>query len=386
MANRVAIIGVGQTYHTSKRPDVCIPELCNEAIRAALKDAELTIKDIDAVVTGNMELFEGRYHQDLWQVDYVGSYHKPGFRVTTGGTTGGTLACTAFFCSASGLFDVVMAVTFEKQSEGDSRAGLKTVADPLWDRWISTGAIGTFARLGTWYMKESGATEEHAALVRLKADRNACLNPHAHLKLHLNTVEDVLKSEMLVPPLRRLDMCPTSEGACAIIVASEKKAKKLSRKPVWVKDWVEVHNEMRYNRGDPVSLENLEKAALTIYKRNGITNPRHDISVAEIYEPSTWAELVWYEAFNFCDKGEAYKLIERGATNRDGEFPVNPSGGVIATNPIGATGMIRVAEAALQIRGDAGAHQVDREVKRTFTTAWGGSSWTVAHLLSKTLD
>ncbi len=99
MTNRVAIIGVGQTYHTSKRPDVCIPELCNEAIRAALKDAELTIKDIDAVVTGNMELFEGRYHQDLWQVDYVGSYHKPGFRVTTGGTTGGTLACTAFFCS-----------------------------------------------------------------------------------------------------------------------------------------------------------------------------------------------------------------------------------------------------------------------------------------------
>jgi acetyl-CoA C-acetyltransferase len=122
-----------------------------------------------------------------------------------------------------------------------------------------------------------------------------------------------------------------------------------------------------------------------IYKRNGITKPRRDLDLAEIYEPSNWEEMNLYEHFHFCEKNEGWKLIEQGVTEMEGELPVNPSGGVIATNPIGATPTIRVAEAALQIRGDAGEHQVPKEVKTALASALGGPNWTVLTLLKRSL-
>ena len=386
MARRAAIVGIGQTYHRSKRPDVNIGELCGEAVRAALKDAEISPKEIGAFIVGNMELFEGRYMQDMWQADYIGAVGKPEIRVTTGGTTGGSLACVAFEYVTSGVFDLVMALGFEKQSEGDTRAGLKTVADPLINRWQTTGAIGYFARVATFYIKETGAPEDAGSRVRLRLAKHAARNPYAHLRLDLESVEQVMKSPYLVPPLRQYDMCPTSEGACAIIVASEEKAAKMARKPVWVVDWTSVHKEMVYVRGGRHSTADLEMAASKLFKRNGITKPMEDICVAEIYGPATWAELEWLESYGFCDKGQAWRLEEKGHFDWNSAFPVNPSGGVVCTNPIGATALIRVAESALQLRGDAGERQIERKPTKGFSSAWGGSGWTVAHLLSATKD
>ncbi len=385
MAERVAIVGVGQTYHRSRRPDVNQVELMNEAVRAALDDAQLTLRDIDAVVMGNMELFEGNYLVDMWASDGIGSYLKPGMKITTGGTTGATVSCAAFNHAASGLFDVVLAVAFEKQDEGDTTAGLNSVSDPLWRRWIATGAMGAFARVGRDYIRRTGCKEEHAAMLRVKADKGACRNPYAHLKLNL-TIEDVMNSRMLMWPMRLLHMCPTSVGAAALVVASEKRAKQITKKPVWVKDWVTVHEESAttWSMVRPGETS-LEKASRLIYQRNGITKPAEEIDVAEIYEPSIWGELAWYEQYHFCEPGEGWRWAEKGVTDMEGEFPVNPSGGVVATNPIGATAMIRIVEAALQVRGDAGEHQVSRPVRTAFTTAWGGSNWTVATLLTKSL-
>jgi acetyl-CoA C-acetyltransferase len=386
MARRAAIVGIGQTYHRSRRPDVNIGELCNEAVRAALDDAELPAAEIQAFIVGNMELFEGRYDQDMWQADFIGAVGKPGIRVTTGGTTGGTLACVAFEYVASGLFDLVMAMGFEKQFEGDTRAGLKTVSDPLWNRWLTTGAIGYFSRQARFYMRESGAPESAGSMVRLRLAEHARRNPHAHLRLQLQSVDEVMKSPYLIPPLRQMDMCPTSEGACAIVVASEERAMRMARRPVWVRDWVSVHKEALYVRGGRHSVADLEMAASRLFRRNGIQRPRDEIAMAEIYAPSTWAELEWLEAYGFCDKGQAWRLEEKGCFRWDREFPVNPSGGVVCTNPIGATALIRVAEAALQMRGDAGERQIAREPTLALSTAWGGSGWTVAHLLSARRD
>jgi acetyl-CoA C-acetyltransferase len=365
---------------------VNIGELCTEAVRAALEDAEIPAGDIQAFVLGNMELFEGRYDQDMWQADFIGAVGKPGIRVTTGGTTGGTLACVAFEYVASGLFDLVMAIGFEKQFEGDTRAGLKTVSDPLWNRWLTTGAIGYFSRQARFYMRESGAPETAGSMVRLRLAEHARRNPHAHLRMQLQSVEEVMKSPYLIPPLRQMDMCPTSEGACAIIVASEEKAKRMARRPVWVRDWISVHKEALYVRGGRHSVADLEMAASHLFRRNHIRRPREEISVAEIYAPSTWAELEWLEAYGFCEKGQAWRLEEKGCFHWNSEFPVNPSGGVVCTNPIGATALIRVAEAALQMRGDAGERQIARKPTLAFSSAWGGSGWTVAHLLSAGRD
>ncbi len=389
MPNRVAIVGIGQTYHKSKRPDVNQPEMVAEAVRAALADAQLSIRDIEGMFFSNMETFEGIFLPDHGMTSEVGAYGKPGLKVCTGGTSGGSVVCEGFYFVASGLYDLIMVIGFEKQDCGDTTAAISAAATPLWGKGATTGAIGEFAKQALSYMETSGATEEHAAMVRLKADRNACRNPHAHLRLGLKSIDDVLQSAYLVWPLRILDFCPQSCGACALIFASEKRAKKITKKPVWIADVETVHQEpfRAGTFGDPTGKETYTQhvACERLYKRNGITNPRKDIDMAEIYEPSNWEEMNLYEHFHFCDKGEGWKLIEKGVTEIEGEFPVNCSGGVIATNPIGATPTIRVAEAALQIRGDAGEHQATKDIKTALTSALGGPNWTILTLLRRSL-
>ena len=389
MPNRVAIVGIGQTYHTAKRPDVNQPELVREAVTAALADAQLSIKDIESVFFSNMETFEGIYLPDHGMAAEVGAFGKPGLKVATGGTSGASVVSEGFYFVASGLYDVALVIGFEKQDCGDTTAAISAAATPMWGKGATTGAIGEFAKQALSYMETSGAKEEHAAMVRLKADRNACKNKYAHLKLGLKSVEDVLKSPYLVWPLRFLDFCPQSCGACALILASEKRAKKITKKPVWIADIETVHQEpfRAGTFGDPTGRETYTQhvACERLYKRNGITKPRRDIDMAEVYEPSNWEEMNLYEHFHFCGKNEGWKLVEKGITEMEGEFPVNPSGGVIATNPIGATPTIRVAEAALQVRGDAGEHQVAKDVKTAIASALGGPNWTVLTLLKRSL-
>ena len=380
---------MGQTYHTGKRPDVNQAEMVGEAVRAALADAQLSIKGIEGVFFSNMETFEGIYLPDHGMAAEVGNFGKPGFKVCTGGTSGGSVVVEGFYMVASGLYDLALVIGFEKQDCGDTTAAISAAATPVWGKGATTGAIGEFAKQALSYMETSGAREEHAAMVRLKADRGACRNPYAHLKLGLKSVDEILKSGYLVWPLRLLDFCPQSCGACALIFASEKRARKITKKPVWIADVEVVHQEpfRAGTFGDPTGKEVYTQhvACERLYKRNGITNPRKDIDMAEIYEPSNWEELNLYEHFHFCEKNEGWKLIEKGITEIEGEFPVNCSGGVIATNPIGATPVIRVAEAALQIRGDAGERQVTRDVKTALATALGGPNWTVLTLLRRSL-
>ncbi|MBW1945881.1 MAG: thiolase family protein [Deltaproteobacteria bacterium] len=387
MANKVAIVGIGQTYHKSNRPDVNMQEMVGEAVRAALEDAQLGLKDIDATFHSNMETFEGIFLPDHIMAAEMGGFGKPGFKVATGGTSGGSVVCEGFYMIASGLQDVIMVVGYEKQDCGDTTAAITAALVPSWSKGAATGAIGEFAKQALSYMETSGAKEEHAAMVRLKADKGACRNPYSHLKLGLTSIDQVLESGYLVWPLRFLDFCPQSCGACVLILASEEKAKKITKKPVWLADVEVVHQEpfKAGTFGDPTGTETYTQqvACENLYKRNGITNVRKDIDLAEIYEPSNWEEMNLYEHFHFCEKGEGWKLIEKGVTEMDGEFPVNPSGGVIATNPIGATPIIRVAEAALQIRGDAGEHQATRDVKTALASALGGPNWTTLALLKR---
>ncbi len=389
MPNRVAIVGIGQTHHTARRPDVNQPEMVAEAVRAALADAQLSIKDIEAVFFSNMETFEGIFLPDHGMTAEVGAFGKPGLKVCTGGTSGGSVVCEGFFFVGSGLYDLVMVIGFEKQDCGDTTAAITAAATPVWGKGAATGAIGEFAKQALSYMETSGAKEEHAAMARLKADRNACRNPYAHLRLGLKSVDEVLQSAYLVWPLRILDFCPQSCGACALIFASEQRARKITKKPVWIADVETVHQEpFRAGVfGDPTGTETYTQhvACERLYGRNGITNPRKDIDMAEIYEPSNWEEMNLYEHLHFCEKGEGWKLIEKGITEMEGEFPVNCSGGVIATNPIGATPVIRVAEAALQIRGDAGEHQATKDIKTAIATALGGPNWTILTLLKRSL-
>lgn len=374
----VAIVATGQTKHAARRLDVSIPEMVREAVDDCLDSKGLSFGQIDAVVVGNMELFEGINQPELWMVAALGAVGKPVYKMNTGGTVGASAAICAEHLVRSGLHDVVLAVGYEKQSEGETQTAITTVGDPAWERSVMAGAIGNFAVMASTYVDRSGVTPEQAAKVAVKARTNACLNPYAHLQIPDITIEQVVNSRVLAEPLRLLDMCPQSDGACAVVVASEEKAKRMTPHPAWIVATSTAHDQ-QFMGDSPARIadhRSLQAASQKAYAKAGITNPSEQLDVVEVYEPATYAELAMCENLGLCPPGEGGTLIDEGVTEMDGPLPVNPSGGVLATNPVGATALIRVAEAALQTMGEAqGGHQIPG-VNWALATGYGGNAWT----------
>jgi acetyl-CoA C-acetyltransferase len=379
---RAAIVATGQTDH-GRRFDASLAEIAREAIDRCLESRGLGFEDIDAVIAGNMEMFEGIYLVDQLYAGALGALGKPLYKLNTGGTVGASVALACYHMVAAGRHRRVLGVGFQKQSDGSTQAAITTVGDPIWERAVMAGAIGNFASMASTYIAESGVTPEQAAKVAVKARRNACLNPHAHLKMPEVTVEDVLASEMLAHPIHRLDMCPASDGACAIVMAAEDLVADLADRPAWVHAVATAHDQ-QYMGDSPKRLavmRSLQAASKKAYALAGIEDPLRDFDVAEIYEPATYAELAMCENLGFCPMRAGGKLIDDGVTLIDGQLPVNPSGGVLSTNPVGATAMIRVAEAAMQVMGEAGAHQIP-DVNTALATGYGGNAWTDVMILS----
>jgi len=374
MARPVAILGTGQTYHTKARADVHQGELVLEAAEAALLDADLSFEDIDAIVLTNMELFEGRSMPDLWCGEFAGGLGKPLMKVATGGTSGTSGAMAGLVQAASGVFDKVLVVGWEKHSEGSTQAGM-SLLDPTWDRQIASGAIGNFALSISQYVSGRGVTPEQAAMVAVKARRNGAKNPHTHVKDAGLTVEKVLASPVLAEPVHLLDMCPQSDGAAALVIGAGNITDRYPH-AAWLKAMATRHDQPFIGDHDQrlLKMRTLRSAAEEVYRKVGIKDPMTDFDVAEIYEPVTYAELAWYEALSFCKDGDAGKLIESGETELTGKLPVNPSGGVLCSNPVGATGVIRVVEAAKQIHRKAGDYQVDG-VRQALVTGYGVYAW-----------
>jgi acetyl-CoA C-acetyltransferase len=388
----VAIIGIGQTSLSSHKEDQNQVEMVQEAVINALKDANLTINDIDCIVHGNMELFEMQFAPDLWHSLGTGARGKDEYRITTGGTTGMTLVCAADNLVASGLYDTVLALGMEKLQEGNTTGGITNMADPLWFRNLQTGALtGTTA---TEMINEFGEERAKRAAIkyRIMMDKHAGLNPRAHRRFGLEyeqAPELAATSPQLVGELRLIHMCSQSDGACAMIFTSEEKAKKGTAKPpVWIRDHIQAHREETIpNIFGYVKPEMTHHyCARKLYERNGITNPVEYFDVFEMYDPSAWWALDWLREFFLLKGDEHIRMLENGDFDLDGRIPINPSGGVIASNPIGATAMLRPAEAAMQIRGDAGPHQIKKEVKHALASGFGGTFWTGLMILEKDLN
>ncbi|MDD3717591.1 MAG: thiolase family protein [Actinomycetota bacterium] len=387
MGKRVAVTGVGMTRQRSARPDVTGQELINEAVRMALADAGMTRKDIDAVVIGNMDHFEGVNYVDTWSVDGSGALMKPIMKLTTGGTTGSTIAMAAYYHVASGLFDRVLAIGWEKNSESDTTGAIITAFDPFWDRPIFAGAVAGLALEATAYMHATGATEEDAAYVAVRERKHALNNPYAHLHLNM-TIEDVMNSPYLSWPVKMGDMCPRTDGACALVFASEDVADDFPIKPAWVLGVADRHlwaytsdPYLDFKTGE-AWFPAMQKSARDVYDRVGITDPLEQFDVAELYLPYSFAGLRYMESLGFCGKGEAPALTRAGTFDMGGKCPVNPSGGVMSSNAIGATAIIRVAEAAWQIQGRAEDRQVP-DVKLALATGFGGCFWSDILVLGK---
>ena len=211
-----AVIGVGQTHHKSRRRDVSLGGLVREAVFRALEDAQLTLADIDAVVLGKApDLFEGVMKPELYLSDALGAVGKPMFRVHTAGSVGGTTAIVAASHVQAGKHKTVLAVAFEKQSEGNAQFALGS------GKGASLGAGGAFAPFIRAYIQRSGAPEHIGWKVAVKDRLNALKNPYAHLKIEDISIEKVKASPMMWEPIRFLESCPSSDGACAMVLTDE---------------------------------------------------------------------------------------------------------------------------------------------------------------------
>jgi acetyl-CoA C-acetyltransferase len=358
MANRVAVVGVGQTRHKSKHKDVSIAGLVRQAAERALADAGCEWQDIDALVLGKApDMFEGMTMPELYLTDALGGNGKPVIRVHTAGSVGGSTAIVAANYVQSGRYNRVLTVTFEKQSESNATWALSPRMPFV--PHVNAGAGGFFAPYMRQYMETYKAPDHIGCMVAVKDRLNACRNPYAHLQIPNIDLAMVQQSPMLWEPLRFLESCPSSDGACALVIANEELALRAPNKPAWILGSSTRSDGTMYAGKDNVRPQSLIACARDVYAKAGITNPRKQIDVAELYVPFSWYEPMYLEALGICEQGEGWKLTEAGATAMTGDIPINPSGGVLSSNPIGASGMLRFGEAALQVRGMAGEHQVD---------------------------
>lgn len=391
----VAIAGVGYTpVFVSKRKDVNIVELIGESVQAALRNTNLTPDDIDALSFGNMHTFEGVNMPQLWASEHILGVDKPMMRVTTGGTTGMSVLFAAYYYVASGLYDVAMAVTWEKHSEGDAQVGLSGIVLPeamvLVQHGLQLttggglsaaggGSTGAASFQAMSYLHHSGADPEHIDKMAALERSNAALNPYAHLRKK-TTVEDIQATPFVAWPLRFGHTCPTTDGATTVIVMSEEKVKKLTDGNVaWITGIGSAtsdpttFNLLEGQLTDPAEQRPARIASGHAYEMAGIKDPSKEIDMAELYDGFAHQSLMWLEKLDLCKEGEAHKMLDAGALNIDGELPTNASGGVFSTNSIGDSAINRPAECALQIMGKIeGDHKIPKKVKKAVAHGWGG--------------
>ena len=357
MLREVAIIGVGCTGFKSITPEVSYKELMFEAATRAYEDAGVDPrKDIDAFVCCSEDYWEGYSIFDEFVPDQLGAALRHLFTVSADGLFG---LATAYMLIRTGEIDTVVVEAHSKASDVLTFPGIVSFAlDPIFNRPIGGHPHYVAGLEMNRYLHETGTTREHCAQVVVKNKRNALANPYAAHATSL-TVEDVLDSEPLFHPLNRLDISPLADGGIVMVLASGHVAKKLSEKPVWIRgvgwnsdtSWLESREWGRAVYA--------ELAAEMAYKMAGIRNPSKEIDFAEIDDMFSYKEPQHLEALKLCKRGEAGKLTEEGVTERCGDMPVNPSGGLLGVGyALEASGLQKALEVVLQLREEAGKRQV----------------------------
>lgn len=375
MSTRVGIIGVGQTSYKRAHTEYSSAELIWIAVERALQDANLQPEDIDLVVAGVApDALAGENSVERTAIFGPGI---PFIRVNTGGTTGSAAAFAGASYVASGRSKVTLVIALERMGQATtSQAVFNTIFDPVYEKDFPLTTITMAAVRASMSMRLYGYTELHWAQIASRNYRNALKNPLAHIHKDLSP-EDILASPLLAWPIHRYEACPMSEGAVAVILAGDEYAK--GRDVAWMQGFATRSDSYamgdrihRPEGGTLVDLLTLQLAAEAAYKDAGITDPRSEIDVLELYSPFSSAEVMTYPALGMTAAEDGPAFVD--AQDTDLSIPrINPSGGPQAANPVSATALVRISEAALQVRGRAGDRQVDG-VRRAVATGQGGAT------------
>jgi acetyl-CoA C-acetyltransferase len=368
---KLAVVGIGQSKQAKKRK-VTIGAMVREAVDEAMADAELEFGDIDAVVLSKTpDLFDGVMNPELYLADAMGARGLPVTRVFTGGSVGGHAAIYGAHLVQAGLARRVLVVAYSKESEGDFTWALSRGLP--FSAQLGAGAGAHFAPVIREYIRRSEAPEHIGWQSAVNHRLNATRNPYAHIQLPDITVEQVRESRMLWDPIRFLESCPSSDGSCAVVITGEDDAHHTGRHPAWIHGMSWRTETGHFAGRDEVNPEAGRQCAAEAYRQAGITDPAAEIDTAELYIPYSWFEPIWLENVGLAEVGAGWKVVDSGRTAFGGDLPINPSGGVLSGNPTGATGLLRFAEAAMQVRGTAGEHQVP-DAHRAIGHAMGGAA------------
>lgn len=365
----VAIIGVGWSGFKPTTPDLSFREMAYEAAVMAYEDAGITDprKEIDAFVTCEEDFWAGIAIADEFMGDQLGGVLKPVYTITGDGLMG---LASAYMKIRSGAFDLVVVEAHSKASDILTIYHIMEFAeDPIYNRPLNTHPYFIAGLEANYYMYVSGVERRHLAMVVQKNKGNAIRNPLASFGAKLS-IDEILCNPIVVDPLSELDIAPFVDAAVVVVVASGDIARKYTDNPIWV-EGVGWATETNYLETRELSEAVYAKIAADMaYKMAGIKDPRTQLDFAEIDDKFSYKELMHIEALRISGQGDAHIELERGTFNLDGEFPVNPSGGLLGIgNALEACGLIKVLEAILQLRGEAYGRQV-KDAKAAVVQSW----------------
>ena len=352
----VYVLGVGMIKF-GRYPDKDIPQLGGEAALLALKDAGMSIKDIEMLVCGN--LFQANAMNGQRILQQIGQTGIPVINVSNACATGSTAVREAYVGVASGMYDVTMAVGVEQMGKmgllgGGARSGGESVEGVL-----GSGLMpAVFGQAGVEHMRKYGTTAEQFAKISVKNHKHSVHNPLSQYQVEVK-LADVLNARMVAYPNTLYMCCPTGDGAAAAILVSADKMKQYTNKPVKVAASVltsDPYTERDLTMPDVNTLT--RNAAKQAYEKAGLG--AKDLDLVELHDCFATAELLHYENLGLCGEGEGGRMIDEGRTALGGDIPVNVSGGLLSKgHPLGATGVANIYELVTQLRGRAGARQVE---------------------------
>ena len=382
----VAIIGIGVTKF-GELWDKSFRQLIAEAGAKALLDSGISGSDIDAMYIGSMSSgrFVGQEHIGALVADASGfsHLHIPATRIE-GACASGSLAVRQGYLSiASGINDIVVVGGIEKMNDVSGEAAtetLATAADQEWESFFGVTFPGLYALMARRHMYKYGTTKEQLAQVAVKNHSNGALNPNAQYQRPIK-METAMNATMVADPLGLFDCSPVTDGSASIVLCAADKAKKFTDKPIKIIGSGQGSDTLSLHARDHLcSLDSTIYAAKKAYKQANIKPS--DVSVAEVHDCFTIAEIMAIEDLGFVKKGEGGKAIENKITTLDGKIPVNTSGGLKAKgHPVGATGVAQIVELTQQLRNKAGERQV-KDARIGLAHNVGGSGATcVIHIM-----
>ena len=354
MHPKVGIIGASQTHFEATKAHQTISEMVFEIAQMALEDAGISWKDLDYTITSSVDLWDGGTASNATLTEVVGAVMKPEMRVAGDGLTA---AFQGMLTILSGAADLVLVISYCKESMS-SRWGITNwVFDPIYQQTLGLDYLSAAALQARAYFSRYGITEEICARVVAKNLSDAQKNPFAQRRPKVS-VQEVMNSEVWASPIKALDVSPISDGGSAIILASEKVVRERKAEPAWILGAGRGLENHYLGERDLAEGEALRRAGQKAYDLAGIQNPFKEIEVAEISCAFSYQELLWSELLNFYPQGQGAKLLEDWEAGLDGKLSLNPSGGLMAGNPLIPAGMVRLVEAFLQVKGRAQSHQI----------------------------